>query len=640
MLSIKPYRARRGSQTSAVTIPRHGVAGAAGPAAAIVVLFWLAVARVQAVPGQLEPADVLLIVNGDSPVSRSIADMYRRYYPQIGPNQVVTLTGLPDPAAPTATPADEIITRQQYESLIATPVRNHLINNNLVNSIYCLITTAGMPYRIEDSDQTRFANAVMPAGSDPYLVLNNRTSINAASVESELALLFQTDPALTPAPSGPGAPLKNRIVNPYHGYKSVIKAWAGVRDILGRRTTLRWNFNNLWPVSQQPRIEGLYDSSGCSAVSRIMSPADIYLVARLDGPHVAGVYPIFAVQDMIRRSMAVSNPASPFFRGYNPALGSMVIDSSPTSLVPRICYTPAYNYPAGTTFLSYETNPVPPGKEAYSGYGTSCLRGSANHYDVLHTWLTGSAPTAGATTAMPILWPFGGTFVWDDTPAIMNSANPAFPGGGIIGLAAYGRNGNDGRPATYLMTSGPDGGPLFPCVPGAVFTSIESFNAVTMFVDQSTSQAKIAEFIQMGGTAAIGHALEPGPDAIPQVEYLYGNLLRDDDGDGIADLCFVEAAFTALPYLSWTEVVIGDPLMRIRVGPGGLVRVGPNPCPTDVDGDGFVGYFDRMAVIRAYNQWVGEPRYNPAADIDQDGFVGYFDHIAVIRTYNSYCPGN
>ena len=36
---------------------------------------------------------------------------------------------------------------------------------------------------------------------------------------------------------------------------------------------------------------------------------------------------------------------------------------------------------------------------------------------------------------------------------------------------------------------------------------------------------------------------------------------------GSADLSFVEPAYTAIPYLSWAEVVLGDPLMRLRLAP-------------------------------------------------------------------------
>lgn len=592
-----------------------------------------------AAPNPLGPSDVLILVNGSSPVSRSVADLYRRYYPAIAANQVVTLSGLPDSASLTATPANEIITRTQFETLIAAPVRNHLISNNLVNSIYCLITTAGMPYRIEDSNQTSYANAVTPAGSDANLVLTNRVNIDAASVESELAFLFQIDPALTPGSAGPGVPLKNRVVNPYQGYRSPIKSWGGIRDILTRRTQFRWDLRNLWKISGHAYIEGGYDSCSCSANGRIMSPADIYLVARLDGPHVSNVYPIFAVKQMLDRAAAVSNPTPPHTRfvGYSPSTSALVIDSTPPPAASELSQTTSYNYPGGTTFLSFETNPVPPGKESYTGC-SNCPRGTANHYDVLFSWLTGLPPTAGAAGSQPMIIPFGGTAVWDDTTSIMNSSDPFFPSGtGLIGLTTYGRNGNDGRPATYLMTGGPGGGPLFPCAPGAVFTSIESFNAVTMFTETPTSQAKIAEFIQMGGTAAIGHALEPCQDAIVQVEYLYANLLRDDDGDGVGDLSLVEAAFTAIPYLSWTEVVIGDPLMRLRTGPGGPVSL-LNTCPTDINGDGFTGYADRLRVLYSYNTLLGDPKYNPAADVNQDGFVGYYDHLLVLGSYGSPCP--
>ncbi len=586
----------------------------------------------------LGPSDVLILVNGNSPTSRSVADLYRRYHPQIGANQVLTLTGLADSAALTASPADEIVFRDQFETLIASPTRNYLTSNGMVNSVYCIITTAGMPYRIEDTDQTNYANAVYPAGSDPNLTSTNRVNINAASVESELSLLFQIDPALTPGPTGPGVPLKNRIVNPYEGYRSNIKAWSGIRNILTRRTQFHWVLGNIWGIASQPRIEGTYDSCGCSSNARIMSPADLYLVARLDGPHRSGVQPIFAVKQMLDRAAAVSELNSPYTRfvGYNAAKSTLMVDNSPSSSLPNQL---SFNYPLNTTFLSFETNPAPPGRESYSSCsGGACPHGGGDHYHILYNWMTGQSAPAGVTVATSMIAPFGGTFLWDDTLTVMNSGHAAFPSGtGLIGMASLGTNGGDSRPATYLMTSGPGGGPLAPCVPGAVFTSIESFNAVTMFTDTATSQGKSAEFIQMGGTAAIGHAFEPSKDAIEHVEYLFRNLLRDDDADGVADMSLVEAAFTAIPYLSWAEVLIGDPLMRIRTGPGGVAKLS-NTCPADVNGDGFVGYADRLRVLYSYNTAIGDPRYDPAADVNQDGVVGANDYQMVLNAYNMSCP--
>ena len=62
----------------------------------------------------------------------------------------------------------------------------------------------------------------------------------------------------------------------------------------------------MWRVGLSPRIEGEFDSQGFSAVDRRMCPADIYLVARLDGPRPQGKYPIFAVRDMLEQPKHVS----------------------------------------------------------------------------------------------------------------------------------------------------------------------------------------------------------------------------------------------------------------------------------------------------------------------------------------------
>ncbi len=195
----------------------------------------------------------------------------------------------------------------------------------------------------------------------------------------------------------------------------------------------------------------------------------------------------------------------------------------------------------------------------------------------------------------------------------------------------------DGRPAYYLLPSGPSGGPLFECSPGAVFASLESYNAVTMFTDASTGQGKIADFITMGGTAAVGHSFEPEVGATIQGEFLLRNLLRDDDGDGVGDLTLVEAVFSAMPYLSWSEVLIGDPLMRVRSGPGGIVN--PEPCPGDTDGDGWTSIYDLLELMGDWNSSIGDPSYNPAADFDGDGFVGFSDFVELLNHINQVCSG-
>ncbi|MCK4625925.1 MAG: hypothetical protein KAV00_11485 [Phycisphaerae bacterium] len=570
----------------------------------------------------LDASGVLILANVDSPCGCSIVDLYRLHHPEIADVQVLYLSGLVDSASTTADPQAEIITRDEFETLIAQPVRDYLISSGLVNSVYCIITTAGMPYRIEDTDPA-FADVVKPAGSNPWLTVENRYRVNAASVESELTALFQIDPGLT---STSQMPINGRVVNPYQGYSSGIRSWEDSRDILARRETLRWTY--MWRVSKSPKIEGEFDIGGFSASNRIMSPADMYLVARLDGPRAEGEYPIFAVKAMLDRAAAVSDPAYEHFVGYNAATSAAVIDES-SCAADEFAYTQVYNFPPQYDFLNFADHPTPPGADEF---GNTFDEG--NHYVRAFNWLVGLEPPAGETVLEPIGVGLGGWALWDDTCSIMNGS--FLPSGtGLIGLLTYGRNGGDGRPASYLLTSGPEGGPLFSCVPGAVFSSLESFNAVTMFTDAPRSQAKIAEFIEMGGSAAVGHSFEPEVGATIQGEFLLRNLLRDEDGDGIGDLSLVEAAFTAMPYLSWSEIVIGDPLMRLRTGPGGLVQT--EEFSSDVDGDCFVGFLDIVVILNAYNSSIGDPEYNPAADLDQDGFVGFLDIVLVLNDYNTQC---
>jgi hypothetical protein len=169
-----------------------------------------------------------------------------------------------------------------------------------------------------------------------------------------------------------------------------------------------------------------------------------------------------------------------------------------------------------------------------------------------------------------------------------------------------------------------------------VFASLESYNAVTMFSDAGPNQAKLVDFIEMGGTAAVGHCFEPELSATILGEFLLQNLLRDDDEDGIGDLTLVEAVFTALPYLSWSEVMIGDPLMRLREGPGGLVST--EPCHGDINSDGRINGSDFLALFNTWGSLIGDPRYCPTSDTNQDGFVGSQDLANVVIPFNTFCP--
>ncbi len=491
--------------------------------------------------------------------------------------------------------------------------------NDLVNVTYVLLTTAGMPYRIEDTDPT-LAAVITPGGSNGQLTVSNRHRVNAASVESELTCLFLIDPA---GDDGWRMPIENRIVNPYQGYSSSIKRWAYDRDLLVRREMFRWTY--MWRVTRSPKIEGEFDWNGYSACERRTSPADLYLVMRLDGPRATGEYPIFSVWQMLQRAARASNPAHARFAGYCPASSYLALDHSPQPPAPSVFASSwIYNFPPQFEMLAYESAPTPPGAESYSG-----THNSGNHYFRAFDFLTGLPADEATTEYGAIVDGLGGTVLWDDTAAIL--AEGHLPSDtGIIGLQTYGRNGGDGRPPNYLVC---DGEPLFSCVPGAVFSSLESFNAVTMFCDVPSNQGKIVDFISMGGTSAIGHAFEPEVGATIQGEFLYPNLLRDADGDGVGDLSLVEAIYSALPYLSWSEVALGDPLMRLRIGPGEVVDL--TPRVGDVNDNGVVDWADVVAVLAAYDSVVGDPVYRVQADVTQDGAIDGADLSAVAAHYGT-----
>lgn len=563
--------------------------------------------------------NVLILVNANSPSGLEIVRLYRRYHPQIQEEQIVYLGGLADSAAISASPTSEIITRADFETCIAQPTREHLLAYGLQDQIYVIITTAGMPYRIEDT-APEFADVIKPAGSNAQLTAANRHKVDAATVESELSVLFLIDPA---APDESRLPIAGRLVNPYLGYRQSIKRWAFDRSILARRESFRWQI--MWRVPYGPKIEGDHDPAGWSALNRRMSPADLYLTARLDGPRPQGKSPVFAVKDMLERAAQAGDWLHSRFVGVSAANAVLAIDHSPSPPAPNVfAGSDMYNLPVTLDFLEYEEFPIPPGGEVITN------RKFVNHYFKLFEFVTAAPAPPGGMDSAGVVGFLGGTVLFDNTPAVLN-ASYLENANGIIGLMTYGCNGGDGRPANYLLTSGPNGGPLFACAPGAVFSSLESFNAVTFFTDPRTYQGKIGEFIQIGGTAAVGHAFEPEKTAAYNVEYLYSNLLRDDDTNGFGDMSLVEAAFSSMPYLSWSEVVIGDPLMRLRSGPGGLVDI--TRYPGDVNGDRQVGFNDALQVLEGYGHPLGHPEYDVDADLDEDGVVGEPDLVEVLNNF-------
>jgi len=562
---------------------------------------------------------VLVVANADSAVSLQVVRIYRQYHPGIPDQNVVYLSGLGD----VQSPADEIISRTDFETLIAEPIRQHLVLQELVDQVWVIVTTAGTPYRIAD---TNLPGVVYAAGSNPLAVANNRHLVDAASVESDLAMLFQIDPALD---SPQKAPLAAKVVNPYHGYISPFEEFAADRDVLGRRGM----FNFEAPSGSSDTVyDGTEWSLSRATGGRIFCAGDIYLVARLDGPKAANALPLAAIRRMLESAARVSDPTSANFHGYDPDYSVAALDDSDAVsfsdqwlnagstlswLTPPQEYLQAAEYPTPPSATSdglyredfrfaYRSLAGLPGLP--SGNGTEVLL---------------SPMHAGSVGGQVAFDPTGLVLCQTDLPQDM----------GMIGLATFGTNAADGRTKDYLLTGGPDNGRLVDPAYGAVFNSLESFNALTFFADATTSQAKLTDWLTIGGSAAVGHAFEPLSSSAVDNDLMFYNYLRDQDGDGCGDLTFVEAAYTAMPFLSWANVVVGDPLMRVSVSYSGTPGIGPPVINGDANWDGYVSSYDYLLLAMSYGSQLGDDNYDERADFNQDGWVSSYDYLLLAMNY-------
>jgi uncharacterized protein (TIGR03790 family) len=129
---------------------------------------------------------VLLVVNNNSSVSRTIADYYarRRSIPQTNICAIHSTE-------------EETISRPQYNLEIAAPVASCLHNNGLVETVLYIVTTLGVPLRI-DGERSMDGDA--------------------SAVDSELTLLYLDMKSHKPHP------LKGSLPNPFFGRKDAVFA--------------------------------------------------------------------------------------------------------------------------------------------------------------------------------------------------------------------------------------------------------------------------------------------------------------------------------------------------------------------------------------------------------------------------------
>lgn len=287
---------------------------------------------------------------------------------------------------------------------------------------------------------------------------------------------------------------------------------------------------------------------------------------------------------------------------------------------------------------------------------TAMLESARSEIEGRGTWLVDRDPS------LPVAMAAGNALLLEPTVAALRAQGigvhdddeTGFAGGAsdIRGYASWGSNaGQEPTPRTY----GEHEGVLYPgrFGPRAIATDLVSTNARTFTAPAKYGQSLVADLIEGGAAAATGHVAEPtlGAAARPYVllpRYAAGELV-------------IEAYFKALPYLGWTNVFIGDPLMRLpeetwqalpadRDGDQILDHADNclhvpnldqrdtdddgigNICDADVDGNGVVTTsFGQIfpTAVRGDVEWIAltaqNGPYDPDHDLDGDGFVNERD---------------
>ncbi len=109
----------------------------------------------------------------------------------------------------------------------------------------------------------------------------------------------------------------------------------------------------------------------------------------------------------------------------------------------------------------------------------------------------------------------------------------------------------------------------FAWAPGAVGVHVCSFGASGLRL----AQQAVPGLVHAGVSATIGTVFEPLVAGWPQPDIFARNYVRAD-GQGLS---FIEAAYSATPFLSWHTVFVGDPLLRYTPPPA--VGLAPSNLP-------------------------------------------------------------
>lgn len=423
------------------------------------------------------------------------------------------------------------IDRNQFRTHLRNPIRAWLGAHDPRGDVRCLVLTRGMPFRLVDASVSSFVGDNPGAAGTAF----SNGTYSAASVDAELTLLWQnldgadTSTSLNFHMGG--------ITNPYWGGRSSAgqtSVTQGVPPInafsTARRTLTNKAFGN---PSTGVLPSGVYWNAVMAAspnytaapLATALTPGDLYLVSRLDAGSLA------SVRAMLDRSVNIVA---------NVDTARFVIDESGSDGV------------ANTVDNAEFDNSAFPGGVSSPGYG-------GDDWEQANNTLLNDGRFLAANVIYNAL-ANNAHFVVG--PLIAYQGQGLVVSGPVLLLAHYGANSTGDAPgentnpvsvnvarSTYESS--------FNLAPGAVMNTMESYNGRAFGgYTPAFGQGSLADFIDAGGTFGLGNVWEPFSLTVPDNAQVVRNFY-------LGGLSWGEAAWSAVPLLSFQQIVIGDPLARV-----------------------------------------------------------------------------
>lgn len=432
----------------------------------------------------LSETNVLVVYNSENLDSQEVHDYYKSIRTGVLSFDLDDSSILPG-----------TISYADFASKIRNPIRSHLNNNDLEETVHVIVLTKGLPHRIQNLD-----TADPDAGDNPFNSYYGDGNATFASVDSELTLL-QFDLDSGEVNGSYDSIADNAVNNPYFGATSRFNSYSR-SDITDntRAFTRSGSVYGWWRLYSTRR--------GGRALDQPVDAGHIYLTARLDAETVDDV------KAMIDRAQSIQLRTD---------VDALLLDS---------------NGNTGTTPFAQDA----PLQLYYPLYSSIVIDDYAE------------AQNTFASTWNQFLWDDDSSnFLIGNNPVIGNAAF-IINTGPVAHLSSYGVNhGGSGNKRDYLFTYS---GQL---VNGASWIAYESYAAQGLGgVALSRQQAQVEEWIQAGGTFAMGNVWEPYTLGIPRSEIFLDRFLNQG-------FTYVEAAWASILQLSWQIVVIGDPLATATV---------------------------------------------------------------------------